>query len=1070
MIDYFKLAKELTAKAAGKSGGLSYFEAATKSRARGMSYGEVLARSRAGSHTSDPYKAAQTEIQHNIARLQAVGAKPPSLGSRLLSLPAAVFDILDRPAAAVRAAVKAAFTPEKELILGEAWKAFTGKTKVSGEDVLKAAGIAPQNKVARWLASFGTEVLLDPSVYITLGASSLAKKVGQESAEALAKRIVPEIAKETGKNISLESATRLASNALRGEIPVGRLGDAIRRAMGLQVEKVAVPAGLRSLEKTIAAREAESLLGKSYRNVRQIINALQKGIERGKLPESAKGVLQRLTAPEVTREVGRVIGERPRYAIEFGSFMGFTKPIASVDITKTVTGLRNLAEKALGQQGAKVFDWFGRAFVRDYTPLAFKGGERATIQAGKRAIAEAEVMAPSKAKVTLQNVLEKYWKRAGVPQEAREKAVYALEEGLSKEAGRVRVVQNKINRTMQKIVDMAQMDVIPEKEFNAAWKSLEKLRNQLTEAHNAFIARRIRLFGSPEIPKDVQKAADMARKLFANDLKRLTERGVPIKAIDFYVMHLYKDPPEKVREVLRKYAASRGIKAAHPSFMYERLIRDVETAERLGLHPIKDVAVLTAIHQALTDQMLTIDKMGRDLLRIGKDLIRPARMAPPGWHVITDKTIPVLQNMAVHPEVAESLKRLYTIVQNPDEASKVFESVYQKAMRHLKALLTSWNIRFHIVNGTGGVFFNFVDGMSPTAYAKAAKALQDPTKEILINGKRVPAKEILDVFDRFGLPGQGAFRQTQTARSLLQEAVSAANRLGLSTEGAPTLWQRLTAIPREAGETTDTFMRLANFIDQLDKGKTPAEAAAHVKAVHYDYGALTSFEREKLASFLVPFYAWLRFNTPAMLKLMATRPGIFMATQHAVESGKAVHGMKDEEIPDWLKDAMALPIGVDENGNYIFFNPALPLSDLSRLRNPLDVRSVAREVVSTFNPVLTLPFEIVTNQEVFTGRPVSKYPDLPMQRLKDAVTFALTKLGPVREVATARRYATIDTGQLSYKRIPGLGSLFVSVNPQAVQRQRTFELRDVLRQALALQEARGVHVPTWSELKKSRRL
>jgi hypothetical protein len=388
-------------------------------------------------------------------------------------------------------------------------------------------------------------------------------------------------------------------------------------------------------------------------------------------------------------------------------------------------------------------------------------------------------------------------------------------------------------------------------------------------------------------------------------------------------------------------------------------------------------------------------------------------------------------------------------------------------MRHLKALMTSWNIRFHVVNATGGAFFNFVDGVPPTAYAKAAKALQDPAKEILINGKRVPAKEILDVFDRFGLPGQGAFRQAQTARSLLQEATSAANRLGLSTEGAPTLWQRLTAIPREAGEVTDTFMRLANFIDQLDKGKTPAEAAAHTKAVHYDYGALTPFERSGwLSGGLVPFYAWLRFNTPAMLKLMATRPGIFMATQHAVESGKAVHGMKDEEIPDWLKDAMALPIGVDENGNYIFFNPALPISDLSRIRSPLD-RSFWQDLAGTLNPVLAIPYELATGKEAYTGRDVSKYPDLPMQYLKDALTSALMKLGPVREVAAARRYATTDTSKLSYKRIPGLGSLFVSVNPQKIEEYNTFRLRDVLRQAIALQEAHGVQVPTWEEVKKN---
>ncbi|BCV23303.1 hypothetical protein [Gelria sp. Kuro-4] len=1053
MVDYFKLAQDLTQA----SGGVDYFKLAQ----------EMAGRTKVAAPKKTPYEAAQTEIGHNIARLQAVGAPVPNPPTHPNFL-TRVFDILDRPGAAVRGAVKAILSPESESVLGEAWKGLTGQAKVSGADVLKEAGIEPKNKVLNWLTSLATEIVLDPTTYLTLGATTLAKKAGQESAEQIAKRIIPEIAKETGKTISESSAKLLAENALKGQIPIGKLGAAVQRALGFAVEKTALPAGLRPLEQALALREAGALTGITYPSAKAAVRALESRIAKGQLPDIARGILERLTKEGAERSAYKVVGEVPRYTAEFGSIMGFTKPVASVDITRLVNSLRSGAARVAGKPGEAVADFLGRAFIRDYTPQAFKGVERAGIVQAKKAIAKAETEAPAAAGVTLQRTLAD-WQRKGLPQTARESASYVLEEGMTKPARLLRVTQDKINRTMDEIVHLAQQDVIPQKEFAKKWKQIDKLRTTLQNAQAELTAQRERLFGALGITKDTKTASRIANQLYRRDLELLQQEHVPINVVQFYTSHIFKDPPEKVKAVLEKYAASKGISAAHPFFLKHRAFKNltIEDLEALGLHPVKDVAVQTAIHRALTDQLLTINKMGRELRALGPDVIRPAKAAPPGWFVIRDTTVPSLKDMAVHPEVATSLQRLYNVVRTPDVTSKAFEDAYSRAMRNLKALMTAWNPRFHIVNGIGGAFFNFIDGVPPKTYDEARRLFQGTAKEAVIQGKRISRQTLLDLFNRHGLAGQGAFRQAATTRSLLEEATQTAAKIGLSAEGAPTAWQRFTGVPRAVGEATDTYMRFTNFLAQLKRGLSPDAAAAHVKAIHYDYGALTPFE-QKLSHYLIPFYAWVRFNTPAMLKLLATRPGIYMAARHTVETAKEAQGIKDEDVPTWLRDLMAVPIGKDARGNYIFFNPSLPITDLARIPDFGDPGSGMRELGGLINPVLTMIPQLATNRSMFYGGPISRYEAVPMERLKDSINFALSQIGPAREIMAARRYAKETPEKpLTTKRIPGLGSLITTVNPQGMQQGRTFEYRDLLRQWIELQKARGLPVPDWNELKKA---
>lgn len=1074
---------------------------------------------------SDPYRAALTEIGHSRARLSAVGVTPPEAPTHPTLLTRA-FDIIDRPLQAVASAVKAVLTPEKESILGEAWKGFTGRTKTTGEDILRAAGLLPENKYARWLASTGVEVLLDPTTWLTFGVGGLAKKAATEGVEALARRIIPEVAKETGKTISRQSALRLAENALKvvdrenalketarlvgrkafatpGEaisvlrtkiaskevpetaktliprletqaaLPVGRLETAIRRALGYEAETGKVVSRLPAVERAAAKQEAATLLGKRIERASRMATSLEKAVQKKKIPqEVAEPLIERLRGvPEkeitVTKtSISAIPRELPRYTMDIGTFMGFTRPIARVDITGTVNMLRGIAAKAGGKPAERAFDWLGRIFIRDYVPKQYQGVARTLFEEGKQIIARGGREAPSAAEHVLPQVLRR-WEQAGFSPEIRRQATYYIEEARAPVTRALRKAEGKVAQIQEELGELirsgaTKRQIAAKSRSLASWeKKVEKYQEDIRKWRQVG-------FGAEEYAPETVKAARLAQEIFRDSADKLIEQGIPLRVIDNYVYHLYNDPPEKIRAALDRYRAgmARRVAGARPGFTLERSIPDLVTAKELGLHPVEDVALTTAVHQALTEQAVALQKMGRDLLRLGPDLVRPVADKPAGWVDLTSTGIPILRGIAVHPELEQPLKRLYAVMLNPDEGMRALDNLYSKSMRLLKASMTSWNPRFHVVNLVGNIFLNLIDGITdPGLYEDAWRILTGKLEKVALPGREVPASTVLDWFYREGLPGQGMYRQVAAPQTVLGRATTEAARLGL-TPSAQNILQRALEKPGRVGEATDSFARMINFLHHLKQGLSPSEAAARTRAVLYDYGALSETERKLFQHALMPFYAWLRFNMPAMLKVLATRPGIYMASQHLVESGKLAHGMKEENIPTWVRDMMAIPIGVDKQGRYIFFNPSLPIADLARIHSPSDWAAGLQEFANMLNPIATGLYALATNQNPFTGAPVSRYPDLPIQRFKDALVFALMQAGPTREALAAYRYVTEDpTKPLATKRIPGLGSLVVRVSPEAVQRQRTFELRDVLRQAIRSLEAKGVPVPEYRQLK-----
>lgn len=143
-----------------------------------------------------------------------------------------------------------------------------------------------------------------------------------------------------------------------------------------------------------------------------------------------------------------------------------------------------------------------------------------------------------------------------------------------------------------------------------------------------------------------------------------------------------------------------------------------------------------------------------------------------------------------------------------------------------------------------------------------------------------------------------------------------------------------TLASRKVGEIIENQARFHFMLGEVSqlKGAGTREldfAALEAKKWLFDYNDLTEFERSTLKN-IIPFYSWLRKNIPAQIATITTNPSIYSLFPKAEE---AIQGAEipDEAIPDWLRAVGAIAIGADDNGNPIFWNPNLAFQDLNKI-------------------------------------------------------------------------------------------------------------------------------------------
>jgi hypothetical protein len=248
------------------------------------------------------------------------------------------------------------------------------------------------------------------------------------------------------------------------------------------------------------------------------------------------------------------------------------------------------------------------------------------------------------------------------------------------------------------------------------------------------------------------------------------------------------------------------------------------------------------------------------------------------------------------------------------------------------------------------------------------------------------------------VPGAGRFTPggslaSDTAR-LLSEAIprsrQAANPFGVrgvsfGNEGVKRT--RDTFAPliagRKVGENVEDYARLANYLGNLRKGMAPDVAGRMTKAVHFDYGDLTPFEKN-YARKLVPFYTFARKNLPAQADLLLNRPSAIAPTIRAMGASNP----NGDYVPDYLSSGPAVGLGQTkgpngENFTRFLTSFGLPLEEaLERFKFQSrdigghqvalpDLVGTGASFLGMANPYFKAPIEMATDTQLHTGRRLS---------------------------------------------------------------------------------------------------
>jgi len=181
---------------------------------------------------------------------------------------------------------------------------------------------------------------------------------------------------------------------------------------------------------------------------------------------------------------------------------------------------------------------------------------------------------------------------------------------------------------------------------------------------------------------------------------------------------------------------------------------------------------------------------------------------------------------------------------------------------------------------------------------------------------------------------------------------------------------------------TEDADKITGFLHRLAKGDSPNEAAEWVHKFLFDYQAgLTKFEARAFRDGIFPFYTFTRFNLPLQLEMLASNPVAYARlgkTTRAIEDIWGGPEPNEQYLSEWMREGWRVRIGWDQktgNYNYFFLDNFLPAAALA---NASSLKELFNEMLSLVNPILKVPYELLSNYSLWREEPIIK----PGRRVK----------------------------------------------------------------------------------------
>lgn len=269
-------------------------------------------------------------------------------------------------------------------------------------------------------------------------------------------------------------------------------------------------------------------------------------------------------------------------------------------------------------------------------------------------------------------------------------------------------------------------------------------------------------------------------------------------------------------------------------------------------------------------------------------------------------------------EIVSELKSAELVI-NSDEAKKRLEHIvdeWGKLWRGYATVPTLFGLGFHERNLVGNVFNMWLRGFHNPALFKTSdkifRAIESGTNAGLPIDKAIARAKSLTPQERNwlqaarkeGVIGDSFFRTDQASTPTFGRNTKEKIGAAINPISPDNVVLRSGSY---VGRRIEDNSRLSMFIDQMQKHGDPTIAAQEVKKALFDYSELTGTERS--IKRLVPFYTYMRKNTPLQLESLATNPGKFSALAHARDNLQASAADTDgKPLPQYALAQGAIPL------------------------------------------------------------------------------------------------------------------------------------------------------------------
>lgn len=549
-----------------------------------------------------------------------------------------------------------------------------------------------------------------------------------------------------------------------------------------------------------------------------------------------------------------------------------------------------------------------------------------------------------------------------------------------------------------------------------------------------------------------------------NKIATLTKDGAmsmeeALKNSDVVKLQEMRDAVDKLlpnKELVGK-AEKLGLKGDETNFftdnqgaIYKRVAASATELERAGFTGF-DTNILTAYTtRTLQNQR---QALGQHFMEgLIRNFAKKVDEAPAAWIPIDnaglfqkgiDIGIPLVSKEGAeyvfHPAIAKTYESMLQGI-TKDEITQGFWVGFDKIQRYWKASVTSIFPMFHGRNGISNVFQNLLDlGYETFNPATHGMAIDFIAKDRMANSlfrdmagtgeKSIQAtqkyNELMNknVFtDKTGYTwtygeirktikeSNVAFTPNITGATDIGDKESLAKFFGLDQ----TLVQRniqkinpfnaqqnaIIAGGRQVGTAIEEQARLVNFLTNLKKTGDVQHAAERAKQFLFDYGNLTSFEKNVLRR-MIPFYSFTKFNLQLQAKTLMHSPGRIASEIKAINSVAEIFGgaqLTDQEkklLPTWMANSIALKRKTDKGGTEIISGFGTPIEQPFQAFQP-------NQLMGSISPLIRYPVEAMTGYQFFRGKSTSDVIDANTfkhapQAIKDFIGYSeykgTTKLG-----------------------------------------------------------------------------